>query len=244
MSRVAVITGASGGIGAAIARRLAAEGWRVVLGCCRSVQKAEALCRELRAAGGEAAVFQADITREEEAGALIHYAVEQYGHLDLLVNNAGIAQIKLFTEITPEDWRRMFAVNVDGMYHCCRAAVPRMVRQHSGRIVNVSSIWGLCGASCEVHYSAAKAAVIGFTKALAKELAPSGITVNCVAPGAIDTEMNAHLSAQERRMLEEEIPMGRMGTPEEAAAAVAFLAGEDARYMTGQVLSPNGGIVI
>ena len=196
MIRVAVITGASGGIGTAIARRLAAEGWRVVLGCCRSVQKAEALCRELRAAGGEAAVFQADITREEEAGALIHYAVEQYGHLDLLVNNAGIAQVKLFTEITPEDWRRMFAVNVDGMYHCCRAAVPHMVRQHSGRIVNVSSIWGLCGASCEVHYSAAKAAVIGFTKALAKELAPSGITVNCVAPGAIDTEMNAHLSPQ------------------------------------------------
>ena len=243
MSRVAVITGASGGIGTAIARRLAAEGWRVVLGCCHSVQKAEALCRELRIAGGEAAVFQADITCEE-AGALIRYAVEQYGHLDLLVNNAGIAQIKLFTEITPEDWRRMFAVNVDGMYHCCRAAVPQMVRQHSGRIVNVSSIWGLCGASCEVHYSAAKAAVIGFTKALAKELAPSGITVNCVAPGAIDTEMNAHLSAQERRMLKEEIPMGRMGTPEEAAAAVAFLAGEDARYMTGQVLSPNGGIVI
>ena len=167
MSRVAVITGASGGIGTAIARRLAAEGWRVVLGCCHSVQKAEALCRELRIAGGEAAVFQADITREEEAGALIRYAVEQYGHLDLLVNNAGIAQVKLFTEITPEDWRRMFAVNVDGMYHCCRAAVPRMVRQHSGRIVNVSSIWGLCGASCEVHYSAAKAAVIGFTKALA-----------------------------------------------------------------------------
>ena len=128
MSRVAVITGASGGIGAAIARRLAAEGWRVVLGCCRSVQKAEALCRELRATGGEAAAFQADITREEEAGALIRYAVEQYGHLDLLVNNAGIAQIKLFTEITPEDWRRMFAVNVDGMYHCCRAAVPHMVR--------------------------------------------------------------------------------------------------------------------
>ena len=138
----------------------------------------------------------------------------------------------------------MFAVNGDGMYHGCRAAVPQMVRQHSGRIVNVSSIWGLCGASCEVHYSAAKAAVIGFTKALAKELAPSGITVNCVAPGAIDTEMNAHLSAQERRMLEEEIPMGRMGTPEEAAAAVAFFADEDARYMTGQVLSPNGGIVI
>ena len=138
----------------------------------------------------------------------------------------------------------MFAANVDGAYHCCRAAVPHLVRQHSGAIVNVSSIWGLCGASCETHYSAAKAAVIGFTQALAKELAPSGVTVNCVAPGAIDTEMNAHLSPEERRALEEEIPLGRMGTPEEAAAAIAFLAGEDARYFTGQVLSPNGGIVI
>ena len=145
---------------------------------------------------------------------------------------------------TPEEWRQMFAANVDGIYHCCRAAVPYLVQQHSGTIINVSSIWGLCGASCEVHYSASKAAVIGFTQALAKELAPSGITVNCVAPGAIDTEMNAHLTAEERRMLEEEIPLGRMGSPEEVAAAIAFLAGEDARYFTGQVLSPNGGIVI
>ena len=130
------------------------------------------------------------------------------------------------------------------IYHCCRAAVPYLEQQHSGTIINVSSIWGLCGASCEVHYSASKAAVIGFTQALAKELAPSGITVNCVAPGAIDTEMNAHLTAEERRMLEEEIPLGRMGSPEEVAAAIAFLSGEDARYFTGQVLSPNGGIVI
>ena len=160
------------------------------------------------------------------------------------MNNAGISQIKLFTDITPEEWRQMFAANVDGIYHCCRAAVPYLVQQHSGTIINVSSIWGLCGASCEVHYSASKAAVIGFTQALAKELAPSGITVNCVAPGAIDTEMNAHLTAEERRMLEEEIPLGRMGSPEEVAAAIAFLAGEDARYFTGQILSPNGGIVI
>ena len=180
----------------------------------------------------------------EEAKALIDFAVQQYGHLDILVNNAGISQIKLFTDITPEEWRQMFAANVDGIYHCCRAAVPYLVQQHSGTIINVSSIWGLCGASCEVHYSASKAAVIGFTQALAKELAPSGITVNCVAPGAIDTEMNAHLTAEERRMLEEEIPLGRMGSPEEVAAAIAFLAGEDARYFTGQVLSPNGGIVI
>lgn len=244
MSKVAVITGASGGIGAATARRLAAEGFRLVLGYCRSREKAEALCRELRAAGGEAVTFRADITRPAEAAALIDHAVAEYGHLDVLINNAGIAQIKPFTDITPEEWRQMFAANVDGVYHCCRAAVPHLVRQHSGAIVNVSSIWGLCGASCETHYSAAKAAVIGFTQALAKELAPSGVTVNCVAPGAIDTEMNAHLSPEERRALEEEIPLGRMGTPEEAAAAIAFLAGEDARYFTGQVLSPNGGIVI
>ena len=196
MSKVAVITGASGGIGAAVARRLAAQGSYVVLGYCRSREKAESLCRELREAGGEAVSFRADLTKAEEAKALIDFAVQQYGHLDILVNNAGISQIKLFTDITPEEWRQMFAANVDGIYHCCRAAVPYLVQQHSGTIINVSSIWGLCGASCEVHYSASKAAVIGFTQALAKELAPSGITVNCVAPGAIDTEMNAHLTAQ------------------------------------------------
>lgn len=244
MSKVAVITGASGGIGAAAARRLAAQGCHVVLGYRSGREKAETLSRELRKEGAEACVFGADLTKPEEAEALINFALREYGHIDILVNNAGIAQIKLFTDITPEDWRKMFAANVDGIYHCCRAAVPHLVRQHSGAIVNVSSIWGLCGASCETHYSAAKAAVIGFTQALAKELAPSGVTVNCVAPGAIDTEMNAHLSPEERRALEEEIPLGRMGTPEEAAAAIAFLAGEDARYFTGQVLSPNGGIVI
>ena len=181
MSKVAVITGASGGIGAAVARRLAAQGCYVVLGYCRSREKAESLCRELREAGGEAVSFRADLTKAEEAKALIEFAVQQYGHLDILVNNAGISQIKLFTDITQEDWQRMFAANVDGIYHCCRAAVPYLVQQHSGTIINVSSIWGLCGASCEVHYSASKAAVIGFTQALAKELAPSGITVNCVA---------------------------------------------------------------
>lgn len=244
MSKVAVITGASGGIGAAVARKLAAQGCHVVLGYCRGEQRAKSLRQELWNAGYEAQVFGADITKPEEAKALIDFAVNEYNRLDILVNNAGISQIKLFTDITPEEWRQMFAANVDGIYNCCRAAVPHLVQQHSGTIINVSSIWGLCGASCEVHYSASKAAVIGFTQALAKELAPSGITVNCVAPGAIDTEMNAHLSAEERRALEEEIPLGRMGTPEEAAAAIAFLAGEGAAYFTGQVLSPNGGIVI
>ena len=244
MSKVAVITGASGGIGAAVARRLAAQGCYVVLGYCRSREKAESLCRELREAGGEAVSFRADLTKAEEAKALIEFAVQQYGHLDILVNNAGISQIKLFTDITQEDWQRMFAANVDGIYHCCRAAVPYLVQQHSGTIINVSSIWGLCGASCEVHYSASKAAVIGFTQALAKELAPSGITVNCVAPGVIDTDMMAAFTAEDKAALAEETPVGRLGSADEVAKLLVFLAGEDAGYITGQVFGVNGGLVI
>lgn len=244
MSRIAVITGASRGIGAATARLLAAEGYRLVLGYCHSTEKAVTLQRELQEKGAEVSIVQADVADEAGARALIDCAVTTYGGLDVLINNAGISQIKLFTDITPEEWHRMFAVNMDGIYYTCRAAVPIFVRQHSGSIINVSSIWGIAGASCEVHYSASKAAVIGFTKALAKELGPSSIRVNCVAPGAVGTEMNAHLTAEELHMLEEEIPLCRMGTPEEAAAAIAFLAGEKASYFTGQVLSPNGGIVI
>lgn len=244
MGQIAIITGASRGIGAATARRMAREGYRLVLGYCHSGERAKALREELSAMGAEVCLCRADVAVEQEAAALIQCALDTYGGLDVLINNAGIAEIKLFTDITPEDWRRMFAVNVDGIFHTCRAAVPIMVRQHSGSIVNVSSIWGLTGASCEVHYSAAKAAVIGFTKALAKELGPSFVRVNCVAPGAMDTEMNAHLTDEERKMLEEEIPLCRMGTPEEAAAAIVFLASEQAGYITGQVLSPNGGIVI
>ena len=230
-----VITGGSRGIGAAAVRLFARRGDRVWFLYEKNDEAAHAVAAETGALP-----IRCDVADEVR----VTDALSAIPDVDVLINNAGIAQIKLFTDITPEEWRQMFAANVDGVYHCCRAAVPHLVRQHSGAIVNVSSIWGLCGASCETHYSAAKAAVIGFTQALAKELAPSGVTVNCVAPGAIDTEMNAHLSPEERRALEEEIPLGRMGTPEEAAAAIAFLAGEDARYFTGQVLSPNGGIVI
>ena len=244
MSKVAVITGASGGIGTAVARRLAAQGCYVVLGYCRSREKAESLCRELREAGGEAVSFRADLTKAEEAKALIDFAVQQYGHLDILVNNAGISQIKLFTDITPEDWQRMFAANVDGIYHCCRAAVPYLVQQHSGTIINVSSIWGLCGASCEVHYSAAKAAVNGLTQALAKELGPSGITVNAVAPGVIDTEMNGLLDGETRAALADETPLERLGTPDEVARVIHFLAGPGGDFITGQVIGVNGGFVI
>ena len=237
MSKVAVITGASGGIGAAAARRLAAQGCYVVLGYCCGKQRAENLREELWNSGYEACTFGADITKPDEAKALIDFAVREYGHLDILVNNAGISQIKLFTDITPEDWRKMFAANVDGIYHCCRAAVPYLVQQHSGTIINVSSIWGLCGASCEVHYSASKAAVIGFTQALAKELAPSGITVNCVAPGPcntglLDTDFTPMAAA---------IPAGRIAVPDDVAAAMVFLASEEAGYITGVTINVNGG---
>ena len=161
--------------------------------------------------------------------------------MDVLVNNAGIAQQKLFSDITPEEWRRMFAVDVEGVFHCCQCALPYMIHRKAGSIVNISSVWGQVGASCEVHYSAAKAAVIGLTKALAKELGPSGIRVNCVAPGVIRTEMNAHLSGEDMEALREETPLCRIGEPEEVADAVSFLAGEGSRFVTGQILAVSGG---
>ena len=176
--------------------------------------------------------------------AQVQAVVERWGQIDLLVNNAGIAQQRLFTEITEAEWDRMFAVNAKGLYACCRAVVPGMIRRHSGNIINVSSMWGQAGASCEVHYSAAKAAVIGFTKALAKELGPSGIRVNCVAPGVIATEMNAALDGETLDALREETPLGTIGTPEEAARAILWLAGDGASFVTGQVIGVNGGFVI
>ena len=162
------------------------------------------------------------------------------GPVDVLVNNAGIAQQKLFTDITEDDWRRMFAVDVDGVFRCCQCALPHMIHEKSGCIINIASIWGEIGASCEVHYSAAKAAVIGLTKALAKELGPSHIRVNCVSPGVIDTEMNAMFDEETMRDLCESTPLGRIGSPEDIAAAVSFLASDAASFITGQTLSVNG----
>ena len=171
----------------------------------------------------------------------LHHA---FGPVDVLVNNAGIAEQKVFADITEQDWDRMFATNVKGMYLCAQAVLSDFLQKQSGAIVNLSSVWGITGASCEVHYSAAKAAVIGFTKALAKELAPSGVRVNCVAPGVIDTDMNAALAEEALAVLREETPLGAIGTPEQVAEAIYFLAGEGAGFITGQVLSPNGGFVI
>ena len=244
MKKTAIVTGASRGIGAATAALLARAGWRVALGCFRHPGPARDLCGALAAEGLEAFPFQGDVSSVNEAEALARAVLDRWGRIDLLVNNAGIAQQKLFTDITEEEWDRMFAVNVKSLYACCRAVVPHMVREHRGSIVNIASIWGEVGASCEVHYSASKAAVIGFTKALAKELGPSGVRVNCVSPGVIATDMNAALPPETMAALREETPLGTIGSPEEVARAVAWLAGEEASFVTGQVLGVNGGFVI
>ena len=169
---------------------------------------------------------------------------EELGPVEVLVNNAGIAQQKLFTDLTEEDWDRMFTVDVKGMFLCCQAALPGMIRRKRGKIVNISSMWGQVGASCEVHYSAAKGAVIAFTKALAQEVGPSRIQVNCVAPGVIDTEMNGALPPDAMDALREETPLGVLGQPSDVAEAVWFLASPQSDFITGQVLAPNGGLVL
>ena len=234
-----LITGGSRGIGRACVERFAAAGDRVAFLYRSREEDAAAVADATGALAVRADVSDPICVRE--AFAQVQAVL---GDPAVLVNCAGVAHIGLLQDMTDSEWRYLTDTDLSGAFYLCRAVIPGMVRRQSGRIIQIGSMWGKVGASCEVHYSASKAAVIGFTQALAKELAPSGITVNCVAPGAIDTEMNAHLTAEERRMLEEEIPLGRMGSPEEVAAAIAFLAGEDARYFTGQVLSPNGGIVI
>ncbi len=239
-----LITGASRGIGAACARQFAQNGFRVLINYHNSFQKAENLCHYLRNNHCEAHPICADVSDAEQVNAMFDNINSHFGGIDILINNAGIAQQKLFTDITEDEWDAMFQTNVKSMFLCTKQALPHMIHQKSGNIINLSSMWGLTGASCEVHYSASKAAVIGFTKALAKELAPSGIRVNCVAPGAVDTDMNAGLSNEDIALLCEETPLGCIGTAEDIAKAVYFLATEGSRFTTGQVLSPNGGLVI
>lgn len=233
-----LITGASGGIGAACARKFAAEGWQVALQGHSAFEQAQALARQL---GGLA--LKADISDPVQVNAMVDAALEELGHLDALVCSAGVAHFGLLQDMTDGDWRRVMGVNLDGVFYCCRRAVPHFVRRGQGRIVTLSSMWGQSGASCEAAYSASKAGVIGLTQALARELGPSGVTVNCVAPGVIDTAMNARLSEEDRRDLAEQTPLGRLGTPEEAADAVFFLCTPQSSFITGQVLGVNGGFL-
>ena len=238
------ITGASGGVGSAAARLFAQNGYDVAVGYCRGKDRAEALCEELCTFGVRAKPVCADVSDADAVAAAHEAIVGALGNVDVLVNNAGIAQQKLFTDITENEWRRMFAVHVDGAFRCTQAVLPHMIHEKRGKIVNVSSVWGLRGASCEVHYAAAKAALIGLTRSLARELGPSGICVNCVSPGVIDTPMNAAHSAETMRALSDETPLMRIGTPEEAAQAIFFLASPSADFITGQVLCADGGFSV
>lgn len=241
MNSTALVTGASRGIGAATARALARAGCRVALNYRQGREDALALEREL---GPQARAFQADISREEEVAAMLARIEAWQGPVDILVNNAGIALEGLLTDTTVEEWDRVFAVNVRGAFLCARGVLPGMISRRRGRIVNIASMWGQVGASCEVAYSASKAALIGMTRALAKEVAPCGITVNCVAPGVVDTAMMAGYSPADIDDLNCRTPLGRMAAPEEIAGAVLYLAGDAAGYVTGEVLPVNGGFVI
>lgn len=241
MRKVMCIIGASSGIGAAVAEALALA-YTVVVGYCSNEAAALGLVSELREAGQEACARHIDITDAASVDSFFAFAHSQYGHIDGVVNCAGISLYALAAETTDAQWQQVFDVNVTGVFRACRAVLPYMIRRQSGSIINISSMWGMTGASYETAYSASKAAVIGFTKALAKEVAPSGIAVNCIAPGYIETAMNRSLSAAEQAAFIADTPLGKAGRPEDVAHAVVYLAADT--FITGQVLSPNGGAVI
>ncbi len=244
MNQTVLITGASRGIGRAAAVAFARNGYNVAVNYCKSKEKAAALADELNSYGVMTAAYQADVSDKTEVEEMFRKAEQELGKISALVNNAGIAEQILFSDITEEKWDRMFAVNVKGAYNCTQAVLPSMIHEKYGRIINVSSMWGISGASCEVHYSASKAALIGFTKALAKEVGLSGITVNCVAPGVIGTDMNAAISGEILEELKENTPLNRIGTSEDVAEAILFLASDKASFITGQTLSVDGGFIL
>ena len=239
MKKVVLVTGGSRGIGKAICEKFAAEGYFVAINFEKSEEKAKALAEKI---GGKA--FCADVSDYNAVSGMFDEIEKEMGEVSVLINNAAISTFGLFQDCSDEEWERIFGVNVKGVFNCSKRAIGNMLKNQSGSIVNISSIWGVTGGSCECHYSATKAAVIGYTKAMAKELGPSGIRVNCVAPGAVDTEMNARFSKEDLEAVAEESALGYIGKPEEIAEAVFFAASEKASYMTGAVLNVNGGSVI
>ena len=242
--KVFVVTGASRGIGAEIAVEAAKKGYCVALNYNNSEDAADKVVENIKSFGGEIIAIKADVSNEKEVESFAKQVLDSYGRVDVLVNNAGISSFSLFTDLTSEVWDKTFDVNVKGQFLMTRAFLPAMIHEKRGNIINISSIWGITGSACEVHYSASKAAIIGMTKALAKELGPSGINVNCVAPGVIDTDMNKMLFDEDIQYLIGVTPLSRLGTCEDIAKMVLFLASDEASFMTGQVISPNGGFVI
>lgn len=242
--RTAVVTGASGDIGREISLLLGSRGYNVVLVYNSSFDRAKRTAEEIISAGGNALCVKCDVTKKEETDLLAKKVMEVFGQTDVLVNNAGVSMQKLFTDCSEEDYDFVFDVNVKGMMNCTGSVLPHMISRKSGSIVNISSMWGVTGASCEVHYSASKSAVIGFTKALSKEVGLSGIRVNCVSPGMIDTKMNSSFSKEVFDEMREITLLNRIGKPEEVANAVAFLAGDEASFITGQNLCVDGGITV
>ncbi|MBR4973735.1 MAG: 3-oxoacyl-ACP reductase FabG, partial [Clostridia bacterium] len=239
MNKTILITGASKGIGAATAILFAQKGYNVVINYNESYESASLLCRSLASHGYSVMAHKANVANRLEVELMVKETLYKFGSLDILVNNAGVAHQALLTDTDEIDFDRIIDVNLKGVYNCCKCVIPSMVSKQSGKIINISSMWGQVGASCEAAYSASKAGVIGLTKALAKELAPSGITVNAIAPGLIETGMNSHLSIEELSDFVSEIPLGRMGNADEIAAAIDFLASDKADYITGQILGIN-----
>ena len=210
----------------------------------RSEKQAFEVLEKVRKKGASAVAIKSDVSKYSQAESLIKKTISEFGTLDVLVNNAGIAQQKLFNEISESEWKRMFEVNVQSIFNCSKFASKNMIKNHSGKIINISSVWGIYGSSCEVHYSASKAAVIGFTKALAKELGPSGINVNCIAPGVIDTDMNLNLKEEDVQELINCTPLMRLGSPIDVANLAVFLASDNANFITGQIIGCDGGFFV
>ncbi len=240
MNKTVLITGASRGIGKACAKLFSENGYNVVANYFNSEREAMALAEEY------ANIFavKADVSDEHQVAHMIELANRRFGDIDVLINNAGVSMQKLFTDTEKNEWDRLFDINVGGVFNCSREVAHSMIRNHRGRIINISSIWGVTGASCEVAYSATKAAIIGFTKALAKELGPSGICVNCIAPGIIDTDMNGMIDAETMEELIDETPLQTIGKPYDVASMALYLASDDASFITGQVFGVNGGFLI
>lgn len=237
--KTAIVTGGAKGIGAAVVKRLVREGYKVALCYNNSEEKANEICAGL---GENCKAYKLDITDSNAVNTVFDDIEKNFGEIAVLVNNAGIAEQSLFTDITDEMWHGMLETNLSGAFYCSRAVLKYMINRKSGKIVNISSIWGEIGGSCEVHYSAAKAGLIGMTKALAKEVGLSGITVNSVSPGVILTDMTSHFDEETMNELKSETPLNRIGTPEDVAGAVAFLLSSDADFITGQDLAVNGGM--